>query len=240
MRAISRKNSERGAVMMEFVVVFPILMMVLFLVFQFAQLFLVKQLLHYASFVAARTAVVYHPLDYGKLQGDGQVVFAPMSGPVYESAVIVLSWLEKVKAYPYNLSEWVPDGTAKAWSRVRIEGQERLGDDSLGIFVTVHYYFPIAIPMARELLAYFLAGGSGIDLMQMPDYSRKLNSIAGLPQTDIPPKRIYRDENGQYLMHLRSTCMMPKPHSTMTYTRIPRKNAAFVDVSRPPQRLSSQ
>ena len=63
---MNRIISDRGSVLMEFVIVAPMLLLLIFGIIQFAYIFMAKQLTFYAAYSAARTALVYNIKDYAK------------------------------------------------------------------------------------------------------------------------------------------------------------------------------
>lgn len=59
------RQPRRGSVMMEFTIVFPVLLVLLFSCVQFAHIWGAKQVVHYAAFCAARAALVHVEEPYG-------------------------------------------------------------------------------------------------------------------------------------------------------------------------------
>ena len=57
-RRIASARSSSGTVMMEFVIAFPLLVVLMLGIFQFAQIWSARQVVHYAAFCAARAALV--------------------------------------------------------------------------------------------------------------------------------------------------------------------------------------
>jgi len=58
------KKNDRGSVLLEFIIVMPVLLLLIFGTVQFALILMAKQLTQYAAFNAARAAIVYNPKDY--------------------------------------------------------------------------------------------------------------------------------------------------------------------------------
>lgn len=235
---MNRIISDRGSVLMEFVIVAPMLLLLIFGIIQFAYIFMAKQLTFYAAYSAARTALVYNIKDYTKStktdDSDSSDDFLPDRGPLYLAACTVMSWMnfgDGSEDFPF-----FPKGTADVWWQVRISGKERivkLGSDKLPtVAVTVHYYYPLLVPLVGDMLAYVLAGdidSSGSvpkknDSWEMfgwvpgDDYSAVMQSVTKTENT--PKKKIYH-YNGIPVVHLQETCYMVKPYKTSTYARIP-------------------
>ena len=235
---MNRIISDRGSVLMEFVIVAPMLLLLIFGIIQFAYIFMAKQLTFYAAYSAARTALVYNIKDYTKStkadDSDSSDDFLPDRGPLYLAACTVMSWMnfgDGSADFPF-----FPKGTADVWWQVRISGKERivkLGSDKLPtVAVTVHYYCPLLVPLVGDMLAYVLAGkvdSSGsvpkkndsweiFGWVPGDDYSTAMQSVT--LTEDTPKKKIYR-YNGIPVVHLQETCYMVKPYKTSTYARIP-------------------
>lgn len=249
-------QSARGTIMMEMVIVLPLLLLLFFMVLQFGQLWLVKHILAYAAYSSARAALVYNPKDYmvvlsskseDKLSPKYDFRFMSASGPLHRNACIVLSWLE-AKAGLDDF-QWLPKSSQDStiYQRVRISGTEGplLGDDtslrekangSPFVSVTVHYYFPLIIPMASDVLKYALAGGKS-DEPYPPDYASVVGGIAAFEDNQkgvvhVPEGKIYRDKQGFSLIHLQASCLMPKPYSTETFAMIPSSEREFLGLEK--------
>ena len=86
------KKNDRGSVLLEFIIVMPVLLLLIFGTVQFALILMAKQLTQYAAFNAARAAIVYNPKDYrvpNATEGKG---FFSNSGPVHQAAVTSLAF----------------------------------------------------------------------------------------------------------------------------------------------------
>ena len=57
------KDSEAGSVMLEFVIAFPVILVLMFACIQFAHIWIAKMVTHYAAYCAARTALVCKDTD---------------------------------------------------------------------------------------------------------------------------------------------------------------------------------
>ena len=57
-------RDDSGTALMEFVLVMPILVFMIFCTIQLSLVCMAKQLTHYAAYSAARAVVVYHPDDF--------------------------------------------------------------------------------------------------------------------------------------------------------------------------------
>lgn len=233
---MNRVMSARGSVLMEFVIVAPMLLLLIFGIIQFAYLFMAKQLTFYAAYSAARTALVYNIKDYTventdpAADPDSSDRFLPSSGPLYLAASTIMSWMnagDGSSDFPF-----VPKGNADVWWQVRISGKERIvqvGKDQIPtVAVTVHYYCPLLIPLVGDMLAYVLArdtgSGSNGDSWEIFGWVPGSDSSVAMQHVtqteDTPKKKIYH-YNGVPVVHLQETCYMVKPYKTSTYARIP-------------------
>ena len=234
---MNRIISDRGSVLMEFVIVAPMLLLLIFGIIQFAYIFMAKQLTFYAAYSAARTALVYNIKDYAETKTDDPDSadnFHPDKGPLYLAACTIMSWMnfgDGSEDFPF-----FPKGNADVWWQVRISGKERivkLGNDKIpAVAVTVHYYCPLLIPLVGDMFAYVLAGDidSNGSVPQKndsweifgwvpgDDYSAAMQSVT---ETDDTPKKKIYHYNGIPVVHLQETCYMVKPYKTSTYARIP-------------------
>ncbi|MBQ7208180.1 MAG: pilus assembly protein [Lentisphaeria bacterium] len=226
-----RFGSGKGSVLMEFVLVGPMLLLLIFVIVQLAFIFMARQLVFYAAYSAARTALVYNIKDYTVTRNpedeDASDDFRPNSGPLYLAACTVMSWLnfgDGSSDFPFY-----PKGDADVWWQVRISGKERIvqeGKDRLpAVAVTVHYYYPLMVPLVGDMLAYVLAGpepdDSTWETFGWAPGPRQAAAAQNIPQvTDAPRDRVYRN-GGLPVLHLQETCYMAKPYKTSTYARIP-------------------
>lgn len=230
-----RFRSDRGSILMEFVIVAPMLLLLIFGIIQFAFIFMARELLYYASYSAARTALVYNIRDYTRSSiGDSSSDFLPDSGPLYLAACTVMSWLnfgDGSAGFRY-----FPKKDADVWWQVRISGRERVvmaGTEQIPtVAVTVHYYYPLLVPLVGDMIAYALAGNvdqngavpqkndswETFGWAPGSDYAAVMQTVTEVE--DAPARNIYRYQ-GLPVIHLQDTCYMVKPYRTSTYARIP-------------------
>ncbi|HQC52385.1 MAG TPA: pilus assembly protein, partial [Lentisphaeria bacterium] len=64
MKTATLWQDDQGTALMEFVLVMPILVFMIFCIAQLALVCMAKQLTHYAAYSAARAVIVYHPDDF--------------------------------------------------------------------------------------------------------------------------------------------------------------------------------
>ena len=242
-----RFRSDRGSILMEFVIVAPMLLLLIFGIIQFSLIFMARELLYYAAYSAARTALVYNIRDYTRsCTGDSSSDFLPDSGPLYLAACTVMSWLnfgDGSAGFRY-----FPKKDADVWWQVRISGKERVVMARNSLFpetfqyrgtrqiptvaVTVHYYYPLLVPLVGDMIAYALAGNidqngavpqkndswETFGWAPGDDYAAVMQTVTAVE--DAPKKKIYRYQ-GIPVIHLQDTCYMVKPYRTSTYARIP-------------------
>lgn len=71
-QALSSENGENGQAMTEFVLAFPVLLLAVLIIFQWSLLYLGYFMVDYASYCAARTAIVWIGQDLNQSQQSGQ------------------------------------------------------------------------------------------------------------------------------------------------------------------------
>ena len=116
---MKRIISDRGSVLMEFVIVAPMLLLLIFGIIQFAYIFMAKQLTFYAAYSAARTALVYNPKDYRDNSGTG--AFYSNKGPLYLAACTIMSWMNAGDGDSSFI--YFPRAGADVWNQVKIDGK---------------------------------------------------------------------------------------------------------------------
>ena len=202
----SRWRDDNGTVTMEFVLVMPILVFLIFGIIQLSLVCLARQLTHYAAYSAARTAIVHHPDDFsdnGKFHAD--------RGVVHEAACMVLAWLGQLPGGPDRLRipGWgeIP-GSGYIRQQVSIDAsRSALLTDVRGVKVTVQFRYPLLIPFAGQLIAYFAGGGSS-------DWT-----FAGLVPSDMASVIGGRKIGGVPYILLYDSCVLTCPWDTSVFPR---------------------
>ena len=213
------KKNDRGSVLLEFIIVMPVLLLLIFGTVQFALILMAKQLTQYAAFNATRAAIVYNPKDYRVPNSSGGGGFFESSGPVHEAAVTSLAFFGFRGGKDDDKVE-VP-GWGKIPGSANIRKQVSIGSDSMDLMeaqqipavkVTVNFKFPLIIPYAAEVIGYFHAGGNPNEAWDLigfsPDetFKEKMKSI----KSDKTP-----------CFKLSETCILPRPWNTTTFPQMP-------------------
>lgn len=217
------KKNDRGSVLLEFIIVMPVLLLLIFGTVQFALILMAKQLTQYAAFNAARAAIVYNPKDYrvpNATEGKG---FFSNSGPVHQAAVTSLAFFGFSGGKEANKVE-VP-GWGKIPGSANIKNQVSIGSDSQDLMeaqeipavkVTVNFNFPMLIPYAAEVIGYFHAGGNPDDAWDLTGFS---------PDKTFREKMKKVKKGGKTpCFHLSETCILPRPWNTTTFPQMPSKD----------------
>ena len=213
------KKNDRGSVLLEFIIVMPVLLLLIFGTVQFALILMAKQLTQYAAFNAARAAIVYNPKDYRVPNASEGKGFFASSGPVYQAAVTSLAFFGFSGGKEENKVD-VP-GWGKVPGSGNIKNQVSIGSNSQDLMeaqqipavkVTVNFSFPMLIPYAAEVIGYFHAGGNPDDAWDItgfkPDKTFK-EKMKKIKSGDTP------------CFHLSETCILPRPWNTTTFPQIP-------------------
>ena len=137
---------------MEFILVMPILLFLIFGLIQFSLIWMARLMTQYAAYSAARAAIVYPAADrpsvsYDDADKDANVAF--------KAAKIALA------------KSWILQG----WFGIEGPEHERIGDriavacedvpDIRAIKATVRFRYPLMIPYAGSIIGYMAGGGSG-------------------------------------------------------------------------------
>ena len=167
-------KDDDGTALMECVLVMPLLVFMIFMLIQLSLVCMARQVLHYAAYSAARATLVYHPNEYGGMNGEN-FVFYEKFGVAYQAACQALAWVGQVGGGDAKM--WIPD-----WGQIPASGYIRdqvsidctnsamLSAEQAGgvsqshvpaVKVTVRFHYPLQIPMAGTIIAYFAGGGDG-------------------------------------------------------------------------------
>jgi len=191
---------------MEFVIVMPILVFMIFGIIQLSIICMVKQVTHYAAYNAARAAIVYHPADFSD-----NGTFYSDRGVVHEAACTTLAWLGQMPRGSKRLEipDWGPvHGSGFIHSQVSIDSNNsKILDDVPGVKVTVLFRYPLNIPFAGHVIAYFHGGGKGNW------------TIDGLNPVDMAATVEPLKLNGTPCFTFRESCILPRPWDTGMYPR---------------------
>ena len=100
-------NRSRGQALTEFILVFPLFLVIMLGVIQFSLMYFAYQVAHYASFSAVRAAVV-RPCTYFHPDDSEDVLFSPgiFSAAVFSLAAIAPPQTLFGPAIPYD---WMPE-----------------------------------------------------------------------------------------------------------------------------------
>ena len=201
-------GDDTGTALMEFVLVMPIFVFMVFCIIQLSLVCMAKQLTHYAAYSAARAAIVYHPSEYSS---DG--VFHTDRGVVHRAACTALSWLGQLPGGPdrLNVPGWgeVP-GSGYISQQVAIEPENsEILKDVPAVKVTVAFRFPLHIPFAGNIIGYFNGGGSA---------EGNWDLVGFLPK-DMPSRLNGNKIADTPCFLMRETCIMPMPWDNKMFPR---------------------
>lgn len=208
-------HNAKGSMLMEFILVMPVLVLLIFGIVQISLIWIAKLMTYYAAYSGARTAIVYNPKDYRTGNGNGD--FAPHAGPVHRAACTVLAWIGMTSGGEryITIPGWgnIP-GSGYIKDQVSVSGEDLQESVNLpAVKVTVSFKFPLLIPYAGDVIGYFAHGGS----------SEHWDLVGFIPD-DMAERRpdsgIGFLEACQYnYIELVETCIMPRPWSTSTFPR---------------------
>ena len=191
-------RDRRGSILMETVLVMPLLLLLIFGIIQFAQIWMARQFVAYAAACSARAITVVHPDE----QADA----------ANESARLALSWLcfaetdAESGAPGVEVAGWgrIP-GSGSAGRRVSATVLYDGSDDANPVAgVRVGFRFPLLIPgMAINTILGNFANRNQ-QLAQSADFYDNMAQASSNPVVDI---------DGWPYVNLSETCILPMPNS---------------------------
>ncbi|MBR0458894.1 MAG: pilus assembly protein [Victivallales bacterium] len=201
-------QDDKGTALMEFVLVMPLFVFMIFCIIQLALVCMAKQLLHYAAFSAARAAIVYHPSEYSQ-----NGVFYMSNGVAHQAACTAMSWMAQLPGgpSPLNIPGWgdVP-GSGFAFNQVFIDpDNSAILPDVPAVKVTVEFYYPLHIPFAGAIIGYFNNDGK-VDGKW---------TEAGLLPEDMVETLSSSKVQGVNCFRMQETCIMPMPWDSNLFPR---------------------
>ncbi len=199
---------DRGTALMEFVLIMPIFVFMIFCIIQLSLVCMAKQLTHYAAYSAARAAIVYNPADFSE---DGK--FYSNKGVVHRAACTALSWLGQMPGgpEPLNVPGWgtVP-GSGFIGRQVFIDPEaSQFFTDVPAVKVTVAFRYPLHIPFAGSIIGYFNSGGTADGNWD----------LVGLLPTDMPEKMKDNKLGETPAFLMRESCILPMPWDNNMFPR---------------------
>ena len=202
-------GDDNGTALMEFVLVMPIFVFMIFCIIQLALVCMAKQMTHYAAYSAARAAIVYHPED--SCFEDGQ--FRMSNGVAHRAACTALAWMCQMPGEPDRLHVpgWgdVPGSGMMAYQVAIDDLQSVMLEDVPAVKVTVQFIYPLLIPFAGQLIAYFhMQNNTGAHWTQ-----------AGALPPDMLETMGHTKIRGTPCIFLYETCIMPMPWDNSMFPR---------------------
>ena len=208
MKKLHHIMDDRGTALMEFVLIMPIFVFMVFCIIQLSLVCMAKQLVHYAAYSAARAAIVYNPQEYSS---EGK--FYPSQGVVHRAACTALSWIGQLPNGPNRLliPGWgaVP-GSGYISQQVYIDSERSaILTDVPAVKVTVAFRYPLHIPFAGNIIGYFNGGGKADGNWD----------IAGMLPNDMPEKLKGNKIANTPCFLMRETCILPMPWDNNMFPR---------------------
>lgn len=199
--------------MMETVIVMPILLLLVFMIIQFAHIWIARQLVVYAAYCGARSLLVISPDDTDPTPREA----------VQTAAEIALSWVcladspGKAGESRLGVPGWgeIP-GSGSKCRRVNAEVLSDGNDDARPYAaVRVTFKFPLLIPgmAVNAILGNQVNGnreGKRPATDGKADFYRDLATMADKPVAD---------EDGWPFITMTETCVLPMPYSTRNFPK---------------------
>jgi len=207
MKTATLWQDDQGTALMEFVLVMPILVFMIFCIAQLALVCMAKQLTHYAAYSAARAVIVYHPDDFSD-----NGVFYSDKGVAHQAACTVLAWLAHLPGGPDKMQ--IPDwgeipGSGYIREQVAIDpANSVILTDVPAVKVTVKFRYPLLIPFAGNIIGYFHGGKAEGNW-----------DVVGLLPKDMPEKLAPNKVADTPCFMLTETCILPMPWDNNMFPR---------------------
>ena len=213
MKRESSGRSRRGAVLLEFVMCFPVLVVLFLFVMQIAQIMITWQVVHYAAFMSARSSMTVNNV---RRKSQAEKVAKRILAVVSASPVDSNNAKDRAPDEYSKLDGWgwLP-GTKYLEKQVSVDIPLTDVDPS-GVRCTVKFKMFLNVPVAGRLIAFFAKEKKGGDKnwqKQLDKQAVALNPalIEGDPQT------MELDKNKYPYIELSSTSTVNIPYGTKFY-----------------------
>lgn len=217
-----RFGEKRGSILMEFVLVAPLVLILVSMILQFANIWTARQVTAYAAYCAARATMVV-PKDEKKAAAKkaaelacAWMSLAGLPGSTGEQEVKIKGW------------GTIP-GSDSADKRVSVEVREDGENNVPAAVVTVHFKFPLMLPLAGRMISWAVNHEEGLSKF---DYGH--HQLAGGNNPGWAGQETVMDENGNAVdrtdgvwgkdgrfpfITLTETCVLPMPYSTAKFPK---------------------
>jgi hypothetical protein len=180
------KKGASGTVLMEFIMAFPIVLTLMLAVVQFAHICIARQVVHYAAYSAARTAMV---------TTEAEAPAAATNAAARICSAITLS--ESVDEYNNRIGAAGGDPAAFIAARRKTRATVTMAPDQWNIKATVYHNFGLVVPIVGQML------GWGLTLWGDNAYQEQRNDLGAADAIDYPH------------IKLTETVLMSKPYKTV-------------------------
>lgn len=161
-RAHRYERGEAGQAMAEFAFAFPLQLFVMFAIMQLALVYVAEQVVHYASYTAARSAMVADSAEeaWRRAHTAAALVCSPITG-----STIAGSGYSRADLTGSRAATWVP-----GWGRVPGSGISRAlktyvpppdFSERGKVTVTVVHYYELIFPIVNHAFAWFAGDAAG-------------------------------------------------------------------------------
>ena len=245
-----RFGEKRGSILMEFVLVAPLVLILVSMILQVANIWTARQVTAYAAYCAARATIVV-PKEEKKAAAKkaaelacAWMSLAGLPGSSGEQEVKIKGW------------GTIP-GSDSADKRVSVEVREDGENNVPAAVVTVHFKFPLMLPLAGRMISWAVNHEEGLSKF---DYGRhKLTEKTEIHDSDGKTviassgdnpswrgEETVMDENGNAVdrtdgvwgkdgrfpfITLTETCVLPMPYSTKKFPGGGFRNSSSEKVS---------
>jgi hypothetical protein len=148
---------QRGQALAEFAFAFPLQLLIMFAIMQLALLYVAKQVVSYASYSAARAAIVAEsPAEaYLRAARASSLVCAPITGPTVEGGNFAAS---EYQAAAIEVPGWgvIPKSGISALLKTHVSALTYPSPDE--VEVTVTHYYELVLPVVNQVFSWLHRG----------------------------------------------------------------------------------
>ena len=213
MKRESSGRSRRGAVLLEFVMCFPVLVVLFLFVMQIAQIMITWQVVHYAAFMSARSSMTVNNV---RRKSQAEKVAKRILAVVSASPVDSNNAKDRAPDEYSKLDGWgwLP-GTKYLEKQVSVDIPLTDVDPS-GVRCTVKFKMFLNVPVAGRLIAFFAKEKKGGDKNWQKQLDKQAVALnPALIEGD--PQAMELDKNKYPYIELSSTSTVNIPYGTKFY-----------------------
>lgn len=158
-------GTEDGQAMAEFAIAFPLQLLIIFAIMQLAMVYVAKQVVSYASYQAARSAVVADDLNdaYVRASRASALICSPITGPTVAGSNFSVGELysgdNMIEVPGWGL---LPKSGISQRLKTHVSRLESYPDRG-EVEVTVTHYYELTLPLVNHVFSWLVGGEAAGD-----------------------------------------------------------------------------